>query len=224
MSRDGEREMEEHRRRVEEYTRRLVPASDEEIIALAETLWADPKFKAIFERVGYEGDMTDEEEAAVRAEIDAYRQGSMWDRDELHLALAPSLVRRLAAGMIDRLDGPEARQYLDDRKVERAGPLVKSEDSTAEQVMSFARAMKSDPACWAVIMRLKDYPDLFVYEVDKEGVLNRFTISYKFKYGLFNQPSIDHAIGLLRSIAAGNIADLDHPDAWEVLKRDQSIN
>lgn len=213
-----EEEFEEYQRRLEEYVARLVPATDEEIIQVAETLWAAPALRAIFERVGYDGDMTDEEEAAVDAAVAACRVGALWDRDELHLALAPPLVRQFAAGMIEGLDSQEARSFLKDRKVKRAGALVKTHQASAEEIMNLARAMRADPDVWSMIEQLKDVPDLFVFEVDKEGVIGLFERSYRFKYGLFNRSGYS-PVGVLRAIAAGNIDSLDSPEAREIIEK-----
>ena len=209
---------EEREAALEEYKRRLVPASDEEIIALAETLWANPALRAVFQRVGFDGDFTDTEEAAVDAAIDAYRQGPLWDRDELHLALAPCLARQRAAGMIDRFDSPQARAFLADRRVTRGGILIKAEKTTAADAMAFAKVMRADPRCWAVITRLNDHPDMFVYEGDPEGVLDRFEDRYRAKYGLFNRSRFGTAVGMLRGVASGLIPSLDSPEAWAVIR------
>ena len=202
----------------DEYEKRLVPASDQEIIGLAECMWADPSLRTIFERVGYDGDMTSEEQAAVNAAIDDYRQGRLWDRDRLHLALAPCLLRQLAAEMIDALDSAEATSFLRDRKVERVGSGMKGITPTPEEVMAFAKALKRNSATWQVIMHLKDYPDMFVSEGDPDGVLGRFETDYRYKYGLLNRSRSGGAIGLLRAVAAGNIESLDCTAAWTLIK------
>jgi hypothetical protein len=209
---------------LEEYRKRVVPASDEEIVALAEGMWANTKLRAIFERVGYEGDFSDDEAAAVSAAIDVYRQGRLWDRDELHLRLAPCLIRQVAAGMIDKLDSSAAREFLADRRVDRdGGVMVRPRKLTAGEAMDFASAVQRDPDAWRMIQRLKDFPNCLPHEIDTKGTLSRFETNFIAKYGLFNRSGFGPVIGMLRTIARGEIASLNAPEALESLRRTDSI-
>lgn len=213
----GDEDYEKRVAEFKEYESRLVPASDEEVIALAERIWADSALKAIFKRIGYDGDLTEAEEATVDTVIDSYRKGPLWDRDRLHLALAPCLVRRLAAGMIDRLDGPQVRAFLADHRVTRSGSGVSGAKTTASEVMDFAKAVRADAQCWAIIMRLKDYR--FEKGGDPEGILARFETCYRYKYGLLNRHPFGSAIGMLRGVASGSIPSIDSPEAWASIKK-----
>lgn len=199
----------------EEHQNRLVPASDEEIIGLAEKMWADRALRTIFERVGCDGDMSEAEEATVNGAIDAYRQGPLWDRDGLHLALAPCLLRQLAAGMIENLDEPNARAFLEDRRVVRIGAGMKPVKLTAAEVMSFAGAMRDDSDAWAIFEHLKGNREA---TEDERRTIHNFETRYRFKYGLLNRDRLGRATALLLDLAAGKIRSLDSPEAWEYVR------
>jgi hypothetical protein len=209
-----------------EFAKRLVPATDEEIIALAEKLWADPELRAIFERVGHHGDLRDDEELAIGAAIDACRQGHLWNRDALHLALAPCLLRQLAAGIIDRLDCPQTKAFLSDRRVVRIGPGMKPVHATAQEVMNYTRALRNDPRAWAIAVAFaaRRQPDLFIKEIDREGdlYLGKFERKYIHKYGLFNRGTVG-GVSLLLDLAAGTIPSLDSPEAWRAIRTNRFI-
>jgi len=209
---------------LEEYQKRLVPASDEEIIALAESMWADSKLRAVFERVGWEGNFTENEAAAVSAAIDAYRQDELWDRDAHHLALAPCLLRQMAAGSFKSLRGREVETFLADRKVSRIGPMIRPVKPSVQEVLDFAKALNASAETRAVIMRLKDSPDSLVRDVDQEGVLARFESSYRRKYGLMNRGGLSAGVGLLRGLYAGAFDDLESPVAIESLRRTHLVS
>ena len=181
-----------------EWLKRLVPASDEEIIALAERLWSDPQLQPVFQRIGYHGDASDPEQQAIDATIDAYRQGRLWDRDREHLALAPCLVRQLAAGVIGALNGEDAKAFLADRRIERVGALMRPRKASEQELQSFARAIRNNSAAWEVIIGLAENPDQLVDEYDTGRVLYSFQVQYQLKYGLMNRGGLCVAIGLLR--------------------------
>ena len=202
-----------------EYSKRLVPASEKEIIELAKIIWADKKLRRIFERVGYHGDLTEAEETSVAAAIDEFRQGALWDRDELHLMLSPCLARQVAAGMLDGFDSPEAKRFIDDRRVVRMDAVVRGVKPTVQEVLTFAKAVRNDPGAWAIILSLKDDPDMLLAEGDPDGVLALFEAKYRRKYGLFNRFRFGSAIGLLRGVAAGAFSDIDSPDAENSIRR-----
>ena len=207
----------------EEYCKRLVPPSDREIIALAEKMWADAKLRATFERVGLHGDFTAEEETAIEAAISEYRQGDLWDRDDLHLALAPCLLRRLAAGIVDKLDNDETRSFIEGARVERAGAMMRPVKTTVREVLDFGEAIHKNPDASEMINRLGRNPNAFVHEVDLEGVLARFEDRYRRKYGLLNRGALAAAIGLLRGVAEGSLEAMDSPEAIESLRRVRGV-
>lgn len=203
---------------INEHEARLVPASDEEIIGLAVKMWAEPAMKAIFGRVGYDKDLTEAEEKAISAAVDAYRQGELWNRDPLHMALAPCLLRQLVAKKIDDLNDPKAIAFLSRRKVIRSGQMIKVEHPSLNEVLKLAQAMRSDPKIWAILQRIKVSDAATEEECD---LIDAFVLKYKKKYGLFNQSSVgtSTAISLLRELSAGNIDRFDDPRAKEIMLR-----
>jgi len=209
---------------LEEYQKRLVPASDEEIIALAERMWADPELRDAFERVGSDGEFTEDEATKVSEAIDAYRQGELWNRDAYHLALAPCLLRQVAAGGFENLRTKEVGAFLTDRKVNRIGPMIKPVKPSVQEVLEFARALDADSPSRSVILRLKDFPDSLVREVDKEGVLAQFEVSYRQKYGLMNRSGLGAAVGLLRGLYSGSFEGLDSSAAIEALRQSHVVS
>lgn len=163
--------------------------------------------------------MTGEEDKAIRAAVDAYRQGPLWDRDNLHLWLALPLLRRLAAGMIDSLDGPEAREFLADRKVVRGPRNLKQ--PTAEEFMAYAKELRRDPGYWSIIQQLADTPRsgraLALHE--KIGLMRVFENIYCLKYGYFNR-RWPYPVNLLIKVAESEIADLDSPEVWAWIREE----
>ena len=207
----------EVQRRDAEYRARLAPASDAEILQVAGTLWASPALQAIFKRVGYDGDMTEDEIAAVYGALDACRQGALWDRDDLHLALAPPLLRQLASGRIDNLDCPEVHAFLDACKVQRGGILIRSMPTTARDVIEFAKAARSDPAVWTLYHPRALTGEPLTWE-EGDRMIETFNGSmarYRWKRGYFNLNSaaLSQAKYLLWDLAAGKIDSLDSAEA-----------
>lgn len=205
-----------------DFERRLMPASNAEIITLAGILREDPVLIAAFERCGYDGDMTVEEDALLEAAINAFRRGEMWDRDPFHLVLAPCLVRRLVSGRIDSLDSAAAHEFLEDRKVVRLWQGIETAPPSASQVMEIARAFRNEPEIWNIYLRVKEEHS----ETDKESnIIFSFKVSYLKKYGLYIQDmAIINAIGgLLKAIAAGRIGEIDSDEAWAFIRNIPSV-
>lgn len=201
---------------------RLTPATNEEIIALAESLQADPILYSVFERCGYDGDTTVEEEAAVDAAINAYRRGPLGDRDPLHLALAPCLVRRRVGGIISSLDSTAALEFLEHRKVERAGQLVKTAPTTAKEVIDLARDLREDPQIWAMYMRIKEKYAATNKESKK---FDEFQRRRTKKFGLYNQcgAALSTVTPLLRAVASGRISSIDSEEAWALVRTSHQV-
>jgi hypothetical protein len=216
------REMREWHAATPEYTRRLVPASDAEIASVARALWEDPKIRAIFERVGLHGDETPEERAAVDALIDARRTGPLWDRDELHLALASVLARQLAAGVISSFDSPEAKAFLADRRVKRLGYGVVPSRTYVGEVLALAKAMRADPQIWSVISQIDTRTGATNIQ---GGAINKYLLNYRRKYGLYNRDMGEqmHAYHVLIGLRDGVIASLDLSEAKKILKTNPRI-
>ncbi|WP_340115570.1 hypothetical protein [Pelagibius sp. 7325] len=209
---------------LEEYQKRLVPASDEEIVALAERMWAEPELRSAFERVGNHGELTTDEAAKVSAVIEAYRQGELWNRDAYHLALAACLLRQVAAGSFESLRSKDVGAFLADRKVSRIGPMIKPVKPSVQEVLEFAKALDADSSSRSVILQLKDFPDSLVREVDKEGVLAQFETSYRHKYGLMNRSGLSAAVGLLRGLYSGSFKSLDSSAVIEALRQSHVVS
>lgn len=207
----------------DEYERRLVPATDEEICCLAREIWEDPRLRMIFTRVGYHGDMTDQEERAVAEKVDSYRTGDLWDRDGLHLALAPCLVRLFVSERLSSLAGDDARSFLTGRMVKRVGRGLASIPTGPKEVISLAKQMMDDDEVWQVFQRVKF--DL-EYEPEEKALVLGFMIKYIRKYGLFNRnrAALSSSQQLLRRIAAGLIKDLDCPEAWEFISGQPQVS
>ena len=197
---------------------RLEPAADEEIIALAKSMSANPQIMRAFERCGYEGDLTDEEEASVDEAIDTFGQGPLQDRDRLHLALAPCLLRLLVAGKIDDLDSEAAHEFLKLRKVVRIGGAgaIKSVPTKANEIIEVARAMHQDEEVWAIYARIKENDTATEEEEER---ITRFLSSYKKKFGLFNYniAAVSVVDSVLRAIAAGRIDEINSEEALKIV-------
>ena len=98
---------------------RLVPATDAEIIALAEILWDIPNLRQAFARCGVDGEFTSTEQQVLDEAIDRFRSGERQDRDLLHLWLAEGLCHHLARGAFRGFDDPKISRFLARRKVVR---------------------------------------------------------------------------------------------------------
>lgn len=205
----------EYEKKMAEYQARLMPASDDEIIELARQMWRNGRFRSIFKRVGYDEDLTEEEEAKVSATIEEYRQGALWDRDALHLALAPCLLRQRAAGHITTFDDPKVRAFLQDRRVQRVGTGMHAVRLRVDDVIAFAEAVRACSLTWQILCRVKDDLEFTHQETQ---VLNTFESKYRRKYGLMNRFRFGVAIGLLRKVASGEVDSLRSPSAVAVLK------
>ena len=203
---------------MDEYERRLVPASVDEIIALAEQIWSNPVLQAAIKKAGIHGDFSEENQERIDVEIDNYRQDVLWNRDRLHLALAPCLLRQIAAGKISNLSDADARKFIQERMVERIGRGFRPAKTTREHVLDYADAMKNNSEIWSIFLRVKTEHHLDEVE---DQALFAFRKNYLSKYGLYNldPAALGFATRLLRKLAAGEINDLKGSTAKEILSR-----
>lgn len=205
-----------------DFDQQLVPATNQEIIALAKLLARDHEIMADFERCGYQGDLADDAEARVEEAIDAYRQGPLCDRDRFHLALAPCLVRKLVAGKIEDLESDEVHDFLEQRKVWRIGQGIKSVPTTAAEVMALAAALRKNEEAWSIYARIKEHDVATEEEVER---INTCIFRYKRKFGLFNQDiaALSAVHSVLQALASGRLSHLASEAAFKMVRTNPHV-
>ena len=212
------------RHHVSEMGQPYEPTSVEDLCALARALLDDPYLGSALQRVGIHGDLTESEEDELAKFIDKFGEKEGWGyREQKVLTLSVVLARQVAAGEMESVTDPAAREFIEDRKfdstTDNGGILTKT--PTAAEVMLIARALRANPTAWNAIENWAKTGQLIPEEYWK-STLRVIERKIVMKYGLLNRGPLD-SYSMLFTVANGKFKDLDDPAAWEFLRRNKTF-
>jgi len=204
---------------LKDYGPKLHPTSVEELEALATHLWNQPELRKAFERAGFRGDWTQNEQAKIDAAIADYAEAHFEGlRDHLLLPHAAVVCRFVAGEKLAAPNGEETRAFLEDRHFSRSRKYsgLLTSKTWIDEVILVARDLKDDPVYWGEV---KDAgKDRKIDERLSKEVMRPTSRRIAAKYGLTNRSELSVAIVLLRAIAVGEVPDLDDPKAREKVR------
>ena len=201
----------------DEYEKRLVPMSDDEIIAVTRAMKDTPEIWAIFPRVGLDGDMSYEEESMVEAFTDSYRKShGLWDRDPLHMLLASAILRRLAAGLFCGVDDEAVLEFIARNRVKRAGRGVVPINATVDEVIGLAKAYRNNLTVWC------GYQEMVASGAEQLAPVpfrekNLIRHNYVKKHCLFNRGGLAQTGDLLAHLVREKIKSIDDEQTRELI-------
>lgn len=166
----------------------FVNPSPDEIISLAEYLWELPDQSKVFERIGEDDDMTEEEAETNTKVIEEYAtKNSLLNRQFLNLRLANWLLRIFVAGKLETLRSDKTIELINERMVSTQFPNDKRFAKFPEVEAYMRKLLESTTMVelaklyWRNAKINPRVPALTVAQVNKT---DRFLRKYLEKYGL----------------------------------------
>lgn len=191
----------------------------EQLIWLAEEILNNPTLRAVIERVGIHGDLTEEDDTALDTFIENLVEKRSWGKHHpYNLLLAVVLARRLTSGVFKDAHSEEVIAFLKYNTMKQASNYIPTPLPHFNEVIFFAEALKNNIEMSTVFSNSKNRPGFNDAE-DKKYLMFRY--QFEKKYGFFNRitPALNSAIMLNRMLARGEIDNFTDKKALEFLSQ-----